>query len=67
MKTYVKKDTCIGCGSCTYIAENVFEIGEDGLVQVKGNEDKIEVSEEEKDNVQDAAESCPTGAIVVEE
>ena len=67
MKTCVKKDTCIGCGSCTYIAENVFEISEDGLAHVKGNEEKIEVVEEEKENVQDAAESCPTGAIIIEE
>ena len=67
MKTCVKKDTWIGCGNYTYIAENVFEIGEDGLAQVKGNEEKIEVVEEEKESVQDAAESCPTGAIVIEE
>ena len=74
MKTYVKKDTCIGCGACTVIAENIFEIGEDGLAEVKEElrEEKdinteIEIKEEENDNVIDAAESCPTGAIVANE
>jgi len=74
MKTYVKKDTCIGCGACTVIAENIFEIGEDGLAEVKEElrEDKdvntkIEITNEENDNAVDAAESCPTGAIVIDE
>ena len=71
MKCFVKKDTCIGCGACTAIASNVFQIGDDGLAETINPEDtdkKIkEVPEEEKDNVIDAAESCPVGAIEVEE
>ena len=67
MKTRVKKDTCIGCGACTVIADKIFQIGDDGLAEVINpteNEDKImEVPEEEKENVVDASESCPTGAI----
>ena len=67
MKTMVKKDTCIGCGACTVIADKIFQIGDDGLAEVI-NEDKImEVPEEEKENVVDASESCPTGAIEVNE
>ena len=67
MKTCVKKDTCIGCGACTVIADKIFQIGDDGLAEVI-NEDKImEVPEEEKENVVDASESCPTGAIEVNE
>ncbi len=71
MKTRVKKDTCIGCGACTVIADKIFQIGDDGLAEVINpteNEDKImEVPEEEKENVVDASESCPTGAIEVNE
>lgn len=73
MKTCVKKDTCIGCGACTVIANNIFEIGDDGLAEAinpyTDESKKIkEVPEEEFDNVVDAAESCPVGAIeVVEE
>ena len=69
MKTSVKKDTCIGCGACTVIADKIFQIGDDGLAEVINpieNEDKImEVPEEDKENVIDASESCPTGAIEV--
>ena len=73
MKARVKKDTCIGCGACTVIADKVFEIGDDGLAEVvnpiENENDKImEITEEEKENVVDASESCPTGAIeVIEE
>ena len=71
MKCYVKKDTCIGCGACTAIANNIFEIGDDGLAETINPDDKENkiksVSDEEKDNVIDAAESCPVGAIEVKE
>ena len=69
MKAIVKKDTCIGCGACTVIADNIFQIGDDGLAEVINpidNEEKIgNVNEEDKENVIDASESCPTGAIEV--
>ena len=70
MKCFVNKDVCIGCGACTAIANNVFEIGDDGLAEAMIAEDKnefVEVSEEEKENVTDAYESCPVGAIEVQE
>lgn len=71
MKARVKKDTCIGCGACTVIADQIFQIGDDGLAEVihpmeNEPEEKIEmISEEEEENVMDAAESCPTSAIEV--
>jgi ferredoxin len=75
MKTRVKKDTCIGCGACTVIADKIFTIGDDGLAEttepyvVEENEKDArkvkEVEEQEFDNVVDAAESCPVGAIEV--
>ncbi len=68
MKTRVKKDTCIGCGACTVIASNIFQIGDDGLAEtINGvDEEKIaNVEDNECDNVVDAAESCPVGAIEV--
>ena len=73
MKATVKKDTCIGCGACTVIANNIFEIGDDGLAEIIiADNDKnvniekiITIPDEEKENVMDAKESCPTGAIEV--
>ncbi len=71
MKTRVKKDTCIGCGACTVIADKIFQIGDDGLAETieSNNHEKIlEVEDSEKENVIDASESCPTGAIeIIEE
>lgn len=71
MKARVKKDTCIGCGACTVIANNIFEIGDDGLAETINPEEKElkvkNIPDKEKDNVIDAAESCPVGAIEVEE
>lgn len=63
MKVKVNEDACIGCGSCCAIADSIFEIGDNGLSEVK----KEEVQEDEKQAVRDAAEACPTGAIEVEE
>ena len=63
MKTKVNKDACIGCGSCTVIASDVFEIDDDGLAIAK-NEN---ITDENKEEVIDASEACPTSAIEVEE
>ena len=63
MKARVKKDTCIGCGACTVIADNIFQIGDDGLAEVINNEKVAVIKVEDIENVQDASESCPTGAI----
>lgn len=62
MKVKVNEDACIGCGACCAIADSIFEIGDNGLSEVK----KEEVQEDEKQAVRDAAEACPTGAIEVE-
>ena len=63
MKVRVNKDACIGCGACAAICDEVFEINDEGLSEAKVEE----VKEELQDEVRDAADSCPTGAIEVEE
>ena len=64
-KARVKKDACIGCGLCTSIASEIFAFGDDGLAQnVLG--DNTDIPEEVQANVQEAADSCPTGAIETE-
>lgn len=59
-KLKVLKDLCIGCGACQAICDEVYEIGEDGLAEVKVTEVKEEVLED----ALDALENCPTGAII---
>ncbi len=63
MKAKVDKNKCIGCGACTSIASNVFEFDDDGLAKAI----QEEVKEEDKESVKEAEESCPTGAVQVEE
>lgn len=74
MKVKVNKDACIGCGACAAICDEVFELDDDGLSEVKihnentdNNEEAVSVKEELQDEVRDAADSCPTGAIIIEE
>lgn len=59
MKVKVNKDVCIGCGACQAIAPTVFEIEDDGLACAKDTE----IDEDVKEDVIDALEGCPTGAI----
>ena len=57
-KPVVNEDLCIGCGTCEALCPKVFKV-EEGKSKV--------VSEECGDcNCQEAAESCPVSAIVVE-
>lgn len=62
MKINVNRDACIGCGACAAICEDVFEIDDEGLSVAKVDEVKDE-DDNLKQAVQDAADSCPTGAI----
>jgi ferredoxin len=54
-------DDCISCGRCIEICPEVFEMGDDkAFVRV----DKI--PQEFEDATQEAADECPTSAIIVE-
>lgn len=61
-KCTVNKDVCIGCGVCTGIAGDVLVIGDDGLAECIVSE----VPADQEALVEEAANSCPVEAIVVE-
>lgn len=61
MKVTIINDNCIGCGQCEAICGEVFQVQDDGIAHIVG-----EVTEENKDDVESAAEGCPTSAINVE-
>ena len=63
MKAKVNKDLCIGCGACQSIVPTVFELEDDGLAHCKVDS----IPNVDKEDVVDASESCPTGAIEVDE
>lgn len=63
MKITIDVDKCIGSGSCEMIAPGIFEVGNDGLVQLL--EDSP--SAEHHGAVRTAAASCPTQVISVDD
>ena len=63
MKVVLNRDACIGCGACAALCEDIFEIDNEGLSKVK----KEKESNEEVELTRDAVDSCPTGAITLEE
>ena len=61
MKFKVNSETCICCGACAAICEDVFEISDDEGYAVAKD---VEVTDEEvKEQAVEAMESCPTSAI----
>lgn len=62
MKARVDKDTCIGCGLCTGVAPEVFEMNDDGVAEAYA-----EFDESAKDAVDEAIDGCPVSAISMDE
>ncbi len=56
-------ENCIGCGLCVSQMDNYFEFNDEGLSSVK----EENVKEEDKKELLNIVESCPVGAIVIEE
>jgi len=63
MKAAVDHDQCIGCGICESTCPQVFALGDDGLSCVIVEE----FGEDLRDDVMEAADSCPTECIHVYE
>ena len=56
-------DSCIGCGLCVSSMDKYFEFNDEGLSHAK----QENVEEEDKKELLNIVESCPVGAIVIEE
>lgn len=62
MKAKIDPDLCTACGVCEEICAEVFEVPEDVAVV------KLDpIPPEHYDACREAAESCPTEAIIIEE
>jgi ferredoxin len=55
----VDLDKCTGHGICESIAEDVFEVGDDGIVVIGANERP----ESDRDRMQQAVTQCPAAAL----
>ena len=63
MRVRVDQDLCTGDGICEEICPEVFEVREDGLAYVKDHVVDADLEEA----VREAAEQCPSEAIIIEE
>ncbi|WP_089738395.1 ferredoxin [Gracilibacillus ureilyticus] len=63
--TWVDKETCIACGLCGAIAENVFDYDDEGLAYGKldCNKGTSPIPTEDEEEFMEAYESCPTESI----
>lgn len=63
MKIHVDWDRCTGNGLCEGIDEDVFEVGEDGVVHLL----QESPAEDHRDKLRAAVEQCPTEALSLED
>lgn len=62
MKIHIDEDRCTGHGVCEGLAEDIFEVGDDGLAHVLQNP-----SEDRREVVEQTVQQCPTLAISLAE
>ncbi|NMC08784.1 ferredoxin [Candidatus Microgenomates bacterium] len=68
MKVSIDKSKCAMCGTCVAICPEVFEMKDDGSVDVKKEFQGVEITDEQLiAKIKQAVDSCPSTAIVVEE
>ncbi len=59
MKVEILKDSCISCGLCMQMNNEVFDYDEDGKSKV--------IKQLVNEDVKNIADMCPTGAILITE
>ena len=59
MRVEVDLDKCTGHGICESIAEDVFEVQDDGIVLIRDGERP----ESDRDRMQQAVTQCPAAAL----
>jgi len=62
VKTKVNQDICIGCGACTAIAPDLYELDKNCRAKAKKSG---ELTKEEIKKATEAADTCPVQAIDV--
>jgi ferredoxin len=67
--TIVDKETCIACGACGAAAPDIYDYDDEGLafVTLDDNQGIVEIPDVLIDDMNDAAEGCPTDSIKVAE
>jgi ferredoxin len=60
MKVQVDQDTCVGAGGCEAAAPDIFQVKDGKAIVIVDN-----IPEDQETKVQEAVDSCPTGAISI--
>ena len=61
MEAFVDREECVSCGACVEICPEVFQFEGDKAEAIG------EVTESNKENVEEAIDTCPVSAISLEE
>lgn len=68
MKVKINKEKCVMCGSCVAICPEVFEMKDDGSVDVKAEYQNVNIENGVLvEKIKQAQAACPTVAIETEE
>ena len=67
MKVSIDSSKCVACGSCVAVCPEVFEMKEDGTVDVKSEYKGKDIPKELESKVKEARDVCPSVAIVIKE
>lgn len=59
MRLEVDLGRCTGHGICESIAEDVFEVSDEGMVQIRGGDHP----ESDRERLRQAVTQCPAGAL----
>jgi ferredoxin len=67
--TWVEKESCIACGACGSTAPDLFDYDDEGIAVViyegDANRGVTEIPEDLHEDLQDAADGCPTDSIKI--
>ncbi|MGY1770403.1 ferredoxin [Blastococcus sp. SYSU D00813] len=58
-RVLVDRDRCLASGVCEVVAPDVFELDDDGVLQVR------RPAEDDRAAVEEAVRACPSGALVL--
>ncbi|MGY2129101.1 ferredoxin [Blastococcus sp. SYSU DS0617] len=61
-RVQVDRERCVTSGVCESLAPEVFEIDDDGVLQVR----RPEPDDDQLDDVRDAVQQCPARALALE-
>ncbi len=67
-KIELVRNDCIGCGACTAVSPDFWEMADDGKTDIKGGKKEgdnmtKEIEDSDLDTNKEAAESCPVNVI----